>query len=124
MWLELETWPELGPRVSVSSSHASSRRYRCNFVPLAVGYALGRPNRENLPAAFFACARVAVGLGVSGQYKRIALPDTITHYNISGYYLPHLPDTLKLFESGNNTGSQSGPGGMSPLSGMAPASMP
>jgi carboxypeptidase family protein/peptidase M1-like protein len=35
-----------------------------------------------------------------GQYKKIDYPDTITHYNISGYYLTDLPDSLKPYENG------------------------
>ena len=45
-----------------------------------------------------------------GQYKKIDFPDTITHYEISGYYLPDLPDNLRRFES-------------SALGGMAPGAM-
>ena len=45
-----------------------------------------------------------------GQYKRIDFPDTITHYEISGYYLPDLPDSLRRFEN-------------SALGGMAPGAM-
>ena len=36
-----------------------------------------------------------------GQYKKIDCPDTITHYNISGYYLTELPNALK--DSGDAT---------------------
>lgn len=32
-----------------------------------------------------------------GQYNRIDYPDTITHYNISGYYLSELPGSLERF---------------------------
>jgi hypothetical protein len=45
-----------------------------------------------------------------GQYKRIDLPDSITHYQIVGYYLTELPSILKQFEGGA-------------LSGMAPMAM-
>ncbi len=45
-----------------------------------------------------------------GQYKKIDFPDTITHYEISGYYLPDLPDNLRRFEN-------------SALGGMAPGAM-
>lgn len=45
-----------------------------------------------------------------GQYKKMDWPDTITHYEISGYYLPELPDSLRRY-------------GESALSGMAPGSM-
>jgi Carboxypeptidase regulatory-like domain/Peptidase family M1 domain len=42
-----------------------------------------------------------------GQYKKIDFPDTITHYEISGYYLQELPNSLKPYENGAL-------GGMSP----------
>jgi Peptidase family M1 domain/Carboxypeptidase regulatory-like domain len=45
-----------------------------------------------------------------GQYKKMDFPDTITHYEIAGYYLPDLPDSLRRFESGA-------------LGGMAPGAM-
>ena len=45
-----------------------------------------------------------------GEYKKIDFPDTITHYEISGYYLPDLPDTLRRFQRG-------------PLGAMAPGAM-
>jgi hypothetical protein len=32
-----------------------------------------------------------------GQYQKIDYPDNITHYEISGYYLTELPDSLKRF---------------------------
>ena len=35
-----------------------------------------------------------------GQYKKLDYPDTITHYNISGFYLTDLPDSLKPYENG------------------------
>ncbi len=45
-----------------------------------------------------------------GRYKRIDFPDTITHYELAGYYLEELPNTLRRFRSGA-------------LAGMAPMSM-
>lgn len=45
-----------------------------------------------------------------GQYKRIEMPDPITHYQIAGYYLTELPSSLKEHEGGA-------------LSGMAPMAM-
>jgi hypothetical protein len=45
-----------------------------------------------------------------GRYKKIDYPDTITHYNISGYYLEDLPDALRPFQD-------------TALSGMAPSAM-
>jgi peptidase M1-like protein/carboxypeptidase family protein len=45
-----------------------------------------------------------------GKYKKMDYPDNVTHYEISGYYLPELPDNLRGYQNG-------------PLSGMAPAAM-
>jgi len=45
-----------------------------------------------------------------GQYQKITLPDNVTHYDISGYYLSELPDSLRRYQS-------------SALSGMSPAAM-
>jgi hypothetical protein len=45
-----------------------------------------------------------------GEYKKIDIPDTITHYQISGYYLEDLPDSLQRYKSGA-------------LGGMAPGAM-
>src|ERR1700682_5969144 len=45
-----------------------------------------------------------------GQYKKIDFPDTITHYEISGYYLQDFPDSLRRYEN-------------SALGGMAPGAM-
>ncbi len=45
-----------------------------------------------------------------GQYKKIDYQDTITHYEIAGYYLPELPDNLRRFQN-------------SALGGMAPGAM-
>ena len=35
-----------------------------------------------------------------GQYKKLDYPDTLTHYNITGYYLTELPDSLRPFQTG------------------------
>jgi hypothetical protein len=35
-----------------------------------------------------------------GQYKKVDLKDDITHYEISGYYLQDLPDSLRAFQGG------------------------
>jgi hypothetical protein len=45
-----------------------------------------------------------------GQYKKLDLPDPITHYEIAGYYLQELPNMLQPYRDGA-------------LSGMAPQGM-
>jgi len=55
-------------------------------------------------------APIAVAGFNYGKYQKMDLPDTITHYEIAGYYLPELPDNLRRFEN-------------SALGGMAPGAM-
>jgi aminopeptidase N len=55
-----------------------------------------------------------------GRYIKMDFPDTITHYNISGYYLTDLPSSLKPFQGGVfNAGGMQG----NALAGMAPGAM-
>ncbi len=35
-----------------------------------------------------------------GRYKKIDFPDPITHYQLAGYYLEQLPDSLRRFQNG------------------------
>src|SRR5467141_4276909 len=58
-----------------------------------------------------------------GQYKKIDFPDTITHYEISGYYLQDLPDSLRRYGGGLSGGTTSNSLASQALSSMAPASM-
>jgi len=55
-----------------------------------------------------------------GRYAKLEMPDEITHYNISGYYLTDLPSSLKPFQGG-----AFGASGMqgNALAGMAPGAM-
>jgi len=53
-----------------------------------------------------------------GEYQRLDLPDTITNYKISGYYLSSLPDVLVSMNH-----NRLGTGGMGPLDSMAPRAM-
>jgi len=55
-----------------------------------------------------------------GRYVKAEMPDDITHYNISGYYLSDLPSSLKAYQGG-----ALGAGGMqgNALAGMAPGAM-
>ncbi len=52
-------------------------------------------------------APVAVAGFNYGQYKKMEYPDSITHYDISGYYLTELPDTLKRFQNSPMMGGMS-----------------
>jgi hypothetical protein len=57
-----------------------------------------------------------------GKYTKIELPDPITHYNISGYYLSELPSNLKQFNgsfSGNAPASNMQANALSAMSPIA-----
>jgi hypothetical protein len=87
-------------------------------VVISVGKLEGESTEANFAVTHWVTpVPVAVAGFNYGQYKKIDYPDTITHYNISGYYLTELPDSLKPYASNGSAG------GMSPLSGMAPAGM-
>jgi hypothetical protein len=82
-------------------------------VVISVGKLEGESTEANFAVTHWVTpVPVAVAGFNYGQYKKIDYPDTITHYDISGYYLEELPDTLKPYETNPNAG------GMSPLSGM------
>ena len=87
-------------------------------VVISVGKLEGESTEANFAVTHWVTpVPVAVAGFNYGQYKKIDYPDTITHYDISGYYLEELPDTLKPYETNPNAG------GMSPLSGMTPLGM-
>jgi len=58
-----------------------------------------------------------------GKYTKIELPDTITHYNISGYYLSELPSNLKQFDGSFSGNAPAFNMQASALSAMSPISM-
>jgi hypothetical protein len=58
-----------------------------------------------------------------GQYKKLDLPDPITHYEIAGYYLTELPNSLQRFGGGAASGMAANPMAGQALSSMSPASM-
>jgi hypothetical protein len=65
----------------------------------------------NFAASHWTTPKPVVVAGFNfGDYRRLELTDDSTHYRLSGYFLPELPDTLAQFRS-------------SALSGMAPGSM-
>jgi Peptidase family M1 domain/Carboxypeptidase regulatory-like domain len=67
-------------------------------------------------------APIAVAGFNYGQYKKIDLPDPITHYEISGYYLTELPDNLKTYENARPGDASLGMA-QNALNGMAPTAM-
>ena len=58
-----------------------------------------------------------------GKYTKIQLPDTITHYNISGYYLSELPSNLKQFDGSFSGNAPASNMQANALSAMSPISM-
>jgi len=46
-----------------------------------------------------------------GQYKKVDVSDPVNHYNITGYYLPELPDSLRPYEDSAFLGNMA-PGAM------------
>jgi hypothetical protein len=58
-----------------------------------------------------------------GKYTKIELPDTITHYNISGYYLSELPSNLKQFDGSFSGNAPASNMQANALSAMSPISM-
>jgi hypothetical protein len=86
---------------------------------------VGKLQGESVEAGFAVTHWVtAVPVAVAGfnygRYVKMDMPDDITHYNISGYYLTDLPSSLKPFQGG-----AFGAGGMqgNALAGMAPGAM-
>ena len=57
-----------------------------------------------------------------GKYIKMDFPDDITHYNISGYYLSELPDSLSAFQGHTFLGSGSSMQSEA-LAAMSPGSM-
>jgi peptidase M1-like protein/carboxypeptidase family protein len=64
---------------------------------------VGKLDKESTEAGFAVShwvtpVPVAVAGFNYGQYKKIDFPDTLTHYQLAGYYLTELPDVLKPYE--------------------------
>ena len=94
-------------------------------VVISVGNLVGQSSEEGFAVSHWVTpAPVAVAGFNYGQYTKIDLPDTITHYNISGYYLSELPNDLKQFSgvgfSGNAPASNMQ---ANALAAMSPVSM-
>jgi hypothetical protein len=80
-------------------------------VVISVGKLQGESTEDEYAVSHWVTpVPVAVAGFNYGQYKTMEWPDTITHYDISGFYLTELPDSLEPFRRGA-------------LSGMAPVSM-
>ncbi|HUC52653.1 MAG TPA: M1 family aminopeptidase [Candidatus Cybelea sp.] len=93
-------------------------------VLISVGKLEGQHTEEGFAVTHWVTpVPIAVAGFNYGQYKKMDYPDTITQYEIAGYYLTELPDSLRGF-GGNASGSRaSNPIASQALSSMAPASM-
>jgi len=65
---------------------------------ISVGKLVGETTEEGFAVTHWVTPVPVATAGFNyGQYKKIDYPDTVTHYEISGYYLTELPDSLKRF---------------------------
>ncbi|HET7108005.1 MAG TPA: M1 family aminopeptidase [Candidatus Acidoferrum sp.] len=82
-------------------------------VVISVGKLQGQSEESGYAVSHWVTSvPVAVAGFNYGKYQRIEIPDTVTHYDIAGYYLTDLPDNLAEYARGNG-----------PLASMAPKSM-
>ena len=80
-------------------------------VLISVGKLTGQGTEEGFAVSHWVTpVPVAVAGFNYGKYVKMDLPDSITHYDISGYFLTELPDSLRPYQNGA-------------LSGMSPGSM-
>jgi hypothetical protein len=80
-------------------------------VLISVGKLQGQSTEEGFAVSHWMTpVPVAVAGFNYGKYTKMDWPDSITHYQISGYYLTELPDSLRRFQN-------------SSLGGMAPGAM-
>jgi hypothetical protein len=80
-------------------------------VLISVGKLKGQGTEEGFAVSHWVTpVAVAVAGFNYGKYTKMDWPDTITHYDISGYFLTELPDSLRPYQN-------------SALSGMSPGSM-
>ena len=82
-----------------------------NNVVISVGKLQGESTEAGFAVSHWITPVAVTVAGFNyGQYKKMDVPDPITHYEISGYYLTELPDNLARFRNG-------------PLGSMAPHKM-
>ena len=78
---------------------------RSNVV-ISVGNLVGQSSEEGFAVSHWVTPTPVAVAGFNyGKYAKIDLPDTITHYNISGYYLSELPSNLKQFSGAGFSGN-------------------
>jgi hypothetical protein len=70
-------------------------------VLISVGKLVGQQKEEGFAVTHWVTpVAIAVAGFNYGQYRKMDYPDTITHYDISGYYLEELPNSLREYKSG------------------------
>jgi Peptidase family M1 domain/Carboxypeptidase regulatory-like domain len=96
---------------------------RSNVV-ISVGKLVGESSEAGFAVTHWVTpVPVAVAGFNYGQYSKIELPDTITHYNISGYYLSELPSNLKQFAGSFSGNAPASNMQANALAAMSPISM-
>ena len=75
-------------------------------VVISVGKQVGTSSEAGFAVTHWVTPEPVAVAGFNyGKYTKIDLPDTITHYNISGYYLSELPSNLKGFDGSGFSGN-------------------
>src|SRR5262249_21172116 len=70
-------------------------------VVISVGKLQGESTEEGFMVSHWVTPSPVTVAGFNyGQYVKVEMPDPNTHYEIQGYYLTELPDTLRRFRSG------------------------
>ena len=96
---------------------------RSNVV-ISVGKLVGESTEAGFAVTHWVTpVPVAVAGFNYGKYTKIEMPDTITHYNISGYYLSELPSNLKRFDGSFSGNAPASNMQANALSAMSPISM-
>jgi hypothetical protein len=92
-------------------------------VVISIGMLQGESKEEGYSVTHWVTpVPVAVAGFNYGRYTKIDLPDSITHYSISGYYLNDAPSTLKAFQGGALSGGLGSMQGNA-LASLAPGAM-
>jgi hypothetical protein len=93
-------------------------------VVISVGKLQGESTEEGFAVTHWVTpVPVAVAGFNYGQYKKVDIPDTITHYDISGYYLPDLPSELAQFKNSSVPGGSDAGQRSIAVSTLAPRTM-
>lgn len=85
-----------GEHVTYDLTYKVPRKYQV----ISVGKLQGESVEENYTVSHWVTpAPVAVAGFNYGEYKKIEIPDEITGYKISGFYLTELPDSLRKYQA-------------------------